>query len=261
MYPQSPSTFSFLVFFLLCSFYLSNHGVFANMYMNDPHVVELDKTTFKSMVSEGEHTTIVKFYAPWCGHCKRLHKDYSKVGAELKSKATVAAVDCTKHEDLCRENNINGYPTMKVFYTKANSLKRNKEEYYGDRSVSAIVDKVTKLIPNHVKSLGSENGEMTLDAFYALMNTTLPKVLITKPEKTDTKPFIIYLATEFRFKLLFGVHVDPKYGKGDLFVIPLKGEPIKYTGELKVDKLKSFLSQYAAPKKVEAKASESHDEL
>ncbi len=37
----------------------------------------------------------VKFYAPWCGHCKKLAPTWEKLATLLKGEVIVAEMDCT----------------------------------------------------------------------------------------------------------------------------------------------------------------------
>lgn len=46
---------------------------------------------------------IIKFYAPWCGHCSKLAPEWTKFGAETTNTLQVGKIDCTLDgdKDIC----------------------------------------------------------------------------------------------------------------------------------------------------------------
>ena len=75
------------------------------------HVNHLTASSFLTFV-KSKGFTLVMFYAPWCGHCKKAKPEFEKAADELKDveNKALAAVDCTKHMGmLC-------YKTINVFY-------------------------------------------------------------------------------------------------------------------------------------------------
>jgi protein disulfide-isomerase A1 len=102
-----------------------------------PTVLELNKDTFDVELGK-EKLMMVEFYAPWCGHCKKLAPEYEKAVQDLGGLVKLAKVDCTVNEDICNRFGVRGYPTIKIFHDQVPS------EYTGDRTAEAIVRKMRR---------------------------------------------------------------------------------------------------------------------
>ncbi|PAV82219.1 hypothetical protein WR25_21804 [Diploscapter pachys] len=98
-------------------------------------VVALTVETFDDFIKNNE-LVLVEFYAPWCGHCKKLTPEYEKAAQKLKSqgsKIRLAKVDATVEKKLGDQYGVSGYPTLKI-------LRNGRRfEYNGPRETNGIV--------------------------------------------------------------------------------------------------------------------------
>ena len=79
---------------------------------------------------------LVMFYAPWCGHCKKLSPVWDKLAetleAEKKDDIVVAKMDATINE--LPHSRVRSFPTIRLY------KKGDKEqvEYNGERTLEGI---------------------------------------------------------------------------------------------------------------------------
>ena len=75
--------------------------------------------------------TVLIFYAPWCGHCKRSMDDFKD--AELKGNGKVILIDADEpeNENLKTKYGVQGFPTI---------IKGDGTKYNGGRTALEILD-------------------------------------------------------------------------------------------------------------------------
>ncbi|WOL15811.1 hypothetical protein Cni_G24592 [Canna indica] len=103
----------------------------------DGDVLVLTEANFDKEVGQ-DRGALVEFYAPWCGHCKKLAPEYEKLGSSFKKAKTVliGKVDCDEHKSVCSKYGVSGYPTIQWF--PKGSLEPKK--YEGPRTAEALVE-------------------------------------------------------------------------------------------------------------------------
>jgi len=169
-------------------------------------VLELNGGNFDEAITT-HPLILVEFYAPWCGHCKKLAPEYEIAATELKGEnLPLAKVDATAEDStaLGQRFGVRGYPTIKLF--------RNGgavSDYQGERTAPEIVSFMRRQARPAVVEIKTAQD---LTAF-----TEKEKVAVagffTDKESTDYKNFA-QIADKLRESFIFGVVFDPKVAAG-----------------------------------------------
>lgn len=80
------------------------------------NVKSLTPGTFDSIVYDKSKIVFVKFFAPWCGHCKALAPIYSKLADIFSEEESIiiAELDADRYSEFASQFGISGFPTLKV---------------------------------------------------------------------------------------------------------------------------------------------------
>jgi len=91
-------------------------------------------TTFEDMVTKSSKNVFVEFYAPWCGHCKKLEPIWDELGEKFQdnSNVVIAKMDATANEIDVDGVEVQGFPTL-IFFKNGKPIK-----YEGERELDAL---------------------------------------------------------------------------------------------------------------------------
>lgn len=102
------------------------------------HVLVADE--FDAVIGDDSKDKLVEFYAPWCGHCKKLAPTYDTLGEKYKAhkdKVLIAKMDATANDIPPSAGfQVQSFPTIK--FQAAGS--KDWIEFTGDRSLEGFVD-------------------------------------------------------------------------------------------------------------------------
>lgn len=140
-------------------------------------VVVLTEENFEKEVGQ-DRGALVEFYAPWCGHCKKLAPEYERLGSSFKKAKSVliGKVDCDDQKNLCTKYGVTGYPTLQWF--PKGSLEPKK--YEGQRTAESLTEFVNTEGGTNVKLAVTPSNVIVLtgDTFDAVVLDENKDVLV-----------------------------------------------------------------------------------
>jgi len=110
-------------------------------------VIPLTDSNFEHLTqaSSGQTTGkwLVKFYAPWCGHCRSLMPTWENLATAIANDyedegINIASVDATNESGLRDRFKVSAYPDLKYF------ADRKMYNYDGGRTLEDLLEFITE---------------------------------------------------------------------------------------------------------------------
>lgn len=127
---------------------------------NDEPVKVIVADNFHDVVVSSGKNVLIEFYAPWCGHCKKLAPILEEVAVSFQNDADVviAKLDATAN-DVPKDFEVKGFPTL-YFSSASGKLL----QYDGNRTAEDIINFVQENRDTTVKPDSTqENQDPTKD--------------------------------------------------------------------------------------------------
>jgi len=218
--------------------------------VDDSDVIVGTSANFDEIINHD--LALVEFYAPWCGHCKKLTPEFGQAATVLLKNdppVHLAKVDATIESALASKYKVSGYPTLFLF--------RNGREspYNGPREAKGIIDYMKKQVgPSAKPLLTSDDLEsftaMTSERDYCIVGFFDPN----NAKSSQLHAAFLLVSSKMRDDYFFGIVTDKEVAKkagfeGESLVAFKNYDDLKtlYSGPTKKKEVEDWIVQNSLP--------------
>ncbi len=103
------------------------------------NAIDITDSNFESEVLRNDSVTVVDFWAPWCGPCRKMGPVLDEIAGDFEGKIKVAKINTDENLKTAKEYQISGLPSIVIFKNG-----EAKETLVGLMPKSAIVSNIEK---------------------------------------------------------------------------------------------------------------------
>lgn len=89
--------------------------IFILLEDNMANLTELNENNFDDEVINADMLTVVDFWAPWCGPCRKLTPVLEEIATEFEGKVKLAKVNTDENLKLAQRFSISALPSILIF--------------------------------------------------------------------------------------------------------------------------------------------------
>lgn len=173
----------------------------ASLYNNSQGITSLDPENFESSIFGRGNAVLVKFYAHWCGHCITFAPKFKRLAHDVIAWRTVvslAAVNCADsvNLDLCRDQEVMAYPTLKFFPPFSQKGSQGKEFVIIEQTTNSMRKSLIHYVTEYIRSIHPRDWESRLSSWPQIMpfNVSSQRQLIQTLELPyEAKPVLMVI--------------------------------------------------------------------
>jgi len=186
---------------------------------------------------------LIEFYAPWCGHCKKLTPEYEKAAQTLAGSENIALakVDATEEKQSGSRFGVRGYPTLKWFQNGKES------EYNGGRTASEIVQWIKKKTGPPCKTL---SDKAAVESFKDGANVVVVGFFAEGSDEYKEFENAARASEDTEFAVVFDASVAKEFDVSVPSIVLFKNfdeGKVAFSGEFVAEAIGSFVSGNALP--------------
>ncbi len=76
------------------------------------NAIDITDATFENEVLKSDSITVVDFWAPWCGPCRKMGPVLDEIASDFNGKIKVAKINTDENLKTAKEYQISGLPSI-----------------------------------------------------------------------------------------------------------------------------------------------------